>query len=315
MATPRSEAIVKARSGSSDIRPSLHKDSLENKIDHYAVLSQVINNGISDYLENPPENSQLYNARSLNDLSAALRGEVSDTIIQTLLSDTFKDHFDSLHESQMQRHAMDTSKWDDLMLNILAGTTTFVQNFSSIFSILQRHYGVEVASHPDNWRIADRLAKLEIHQLSAYTGRYLHEFRNWPEMIEHIDVSSDGSAEFKAGYPGDARIFIAAQYLSTPQDNGPAYNLDGTPVLVPAQLKDMDTSATIGCPVTFSPKIIKELWGVYTSHAHRILTEPAIGGSEASHRQTSERSQQLYRRLAQSMPSAHLEHQIRQSGH
>ena len=315
MATLRSESAAKARSGNGEIRLATDDSIIENKIDHFGVLAQIIDHGVIDYFKKLPDGSELEMATSLNQLAGTLRGDVSDTVIQTLLSDEFTTHFDNLHNSQLSRHEIGASRWDDVLLSIVAGTTTFMHTFSHIFSLIQRHYDLDTAAHPGNWRIADRLAKLELHQMSAYYTTYVENFRHWPAMIEHLAQSDEGGVKFRAGFPDNALVTVPASKLSNPDDYYSDPDLAPNQVFVTAKIKDMDKSEGIGCPVTFSPEVIRGLWSLYAHHAHRILTTPATGGSEAFHQQTVGRSQQLYRRLAQSMPSAHSEPQIHRSGH
>lgn len=284
MPTPRSESIYKAVHATTEIRPPVERNDIENKIDHYAVLSQVINEGVTRYIHEPQADSKLATATSTYDLEGILRGEVSDSILNTLTSDAFRAHFDSLHSSQTQRHMMDSSRWNDVALNILAGTTTFVHSFSHIHSMLQRHLGEAVASNPDNWRIADRIAKLEIHQFSAYYNTYLTTFQNWSAMMEHFEITETRGVQFKAGYPGDALVPLPVTEQRPILENKD-FALDGSQPLL--AIKDMDTSQAIGCPVTFTPDTVKNLWGLYVQHAHRILTTPAVASSgdiEASSR-------------------------------
>ncbi|HWT40688.1 MAG TPA: hypothetical protein VN081_05490 [Dongiaceae bacterium] len=277
MPTPRSESIYKALQGETEIRPPQTPYDVENKIDHFAVLSQVINHGVRMYIDHPPAETELATATSLDSLSGMLRGEVSDAILEALHSDTFAAHHKSLSESQNLRHTMNEGRWRDISMNILAGSTTFVSSFSYIFSMLMRHLGSDVAAHPDNWRIADRVAKLEIHQFSAYYTTYLATFQNWSAMMEHFEISSTNSVQFKNGYPANAPVpaVVAAgraRILETKD-----FMLDGSQPLV--LVKDIETSGAIGCPVTFSPEIIRDLWKLYATEAYRVVTTPPIANS------------------------------------
>ena len=53
MATAKSEAVKKYMNGEATIRMPTTDPDLENRIDHYAVLSQIIDGGIQRYLSEP----------------------------------------------------------------------------------------------------------------------------------------------------------------------------------------------------------------------------------------------------------------------
>lgn len=277
MPTPRSESIIKARKGETDIREPKSKYDNENKIDHYAVLSQVINAGIDTYLSNPDYHSPLLQAASHNELERALRSDIGDVILATLKDAAFTAHHESLVQSQSQRHQQHSGRHRDIEGSIMAGATTFTNTFTYIHKALSR-LGPEVAAHPDNWELADRIAKLNITSSYAYYSTYLATYENWPEFMNHTEVFNDGSVKFLPGYPGDAFVTEAVatnrRMLETKH-----FDVRGDEPLV--AVKDIELSEdTIGCPVTFHPGTIKKLWAVYAEQAYRIDTTPAISNAD-----------------------------------
>lgn len=274
MPTPRSEAIKNALDGSSNIRPILNDNERENRIDHYAVLSQVMQVGIDAYFDTPAAQTNTSQTHSLEELEATLRTEIHQSIIVVLESDAYAAHYQSLRTSQHQRSEAG-NRWPDVSLNISAGIGTFLAVVSEVFHILQSRLGVEAASHPGNWRIVDRIAKLNMHAFAAFQETYLRKskFENWSALIEQLEVGREGQIQFQAGYPGNAPIrtnIINKEGELKKTD----YILDGSLPL--GKLRNIaGYDSAIGCPVTFRPDTVSKLWGAYATEAYRIATTPA----------------------------------------
>lgn len=277
MPTPRSESIYKSVEGNTSIRSPFESGDLENKIDYFSVVAQVINNGVRQYLTEPPVDSGVVKTGSMRDLVDALKTEIGSAITGALTSEQFAEHFAALETSQRQRREFNPGRPKEISSAITAGTNTFVNSFTYIHDLLSRHFGEATASHPGNWRIADRIAKLEIHQFMAYHEIYLATFQNWSAAVEHLELANDDSLRFKPGYPEKAQVPLPVTESRKMLEHKDLL-MDGSNPMV--SLKDMPTDQRIGCPVTFSPDIIKELWGLYAHHAHRILTTPAVSTAD-----------------------------------
>jgi len=281
MPTPRSEALQYYRSGATSIRTPESAHDPINKQEHFAVLAQVIDVGIAHYLTDLYTPAIFAEAKSLPTLTDIFRTEINNVLVNTLESKAFKDHFMSLHESQISRHQLLPYRWNDIKDTIRAGATTFSNSFEYIFDFLKRHYGIQMAGSPENWRIADRLAKLDIDQFAAYYTTYLTEFQNWPFVIDHLRKTPEGGLRFKPGYPEEAyvteKIADPASRIIETKD----FMLDGSQPLV--QIKDVPSrDGAVGCPVTFSPQTIKSLWQLYAAHAHHLVTTPPVTSSDDS---------------------------------
>ncbi|UTX51625.1 hypothetical protein KI440_01595 [Candidatus Saccharibacteria bacterium TM7i] len=282
MTTPRSEAIMKFRSHESTIRPPQSADDIENRGDHYAVLAQVINTGVSEYLDGASGLQDTAAAETLKDVSATLSKKIQSSIFATLHSKSYAEHLANLTASQTRRVALDRAKWDTVELTIMAGTSTFINSAEGIFRMLNTTLGTEVAAHTDNWRILDKLAKLDIYRFSAYYNTYLTQPDNWTHALEHLESSRSGGIEFVAGYPNNAEVPVAVTQkdrrgILTRED---CDITNGQPTIA---LKDVNIQPAIGCPVTFEPSIVRRLWGLYAESAQRV-TVSSFDGSEASPR-------------------------------
>lgn len=279
MPTPRSESIISALEGRTDIRPIVDGEEMPNRIDHYAVLSQITNTSIENYLNDPTTKPILLDTTTIDDLKAALITDIHASTLRIIKLDEFAPHVSSLKNSQRQR-AEAGNRWPDVSLNILAGTGTFVNVTSEVFAILESRLGVDAASHPKNWRIIDRIAKLNIHAFTAFQETYLksHRFRNWSAFIDQLEVGRDGQIQFRAGYPGNASIRTNVIQKEAEWKKSDCL-VDGSLPL--GKLQDIPGyDSAIGCPVSFQPTIVEGLWNTYASHAHRIMTKPAIISSD-----------------------------------
>ncbi len=284
MPTPRSESTEKALHHHSDIREPTSRYDAENKIDHYAVLSQIITSGIDRYLSNPDYQSALQDAHSIANLDVNLRIDIKQIVLLTLKDADFAAHHQSLITSVKQRRSFDESLWPTIENNLTAGVDTFVSSTSYVFDILRSRLNPNTAANPNNWHILDKLAKLNLTAFSAYFRTYLPVHQNWSVFMSQLQESEDGSWKFSPGYPNNAPINkIAAENFVSSLSSG---NLMLHNDLEKIALKDIQLDkVTIGCPVTFESGTVKKLWETYASQAHRILTTPAIsssGGNEAS---------------------------------
>lgn len=277
MTTPRAEAIKKSGENVTIIRDYDSENPLENRIDHYAVLSQVINEGVRIFLSDEQLLSRTAQATSLPGLDAALRNSIYDATMSALKTAAFAAHAQALRESQEAR-AKDGSRDRDIGIHILSGAGTFIQTFSLLFHFLESRLGIEVASHKENWRLADRIAKLPMHAFMAYQETYLRHTRhhNWDELMAQLESGPQGGVRFRSGFPRNALVpesLTRPVTDSEPDDAG--FSLDGTVPLIPLHgVVDFETA--IGCPVTFTQNNLRGLWSVYAMEAHRIKLTPAI---------------------------------------
>ncbi len=284
MPTPRSESIEKARDENTVIREPTAEDDSENKIDHYSVLSQVINSGVDRYLSNPEYHSSIQKATSIYNLDANLGADIEQVVLATLKDEEFKAHHESLITSAEQRLFHNPNSFKTIDKNIIAGIKTFVSSTSYLFHITSTKIGPEVASNKDNWTILDKLAKLNLSAFSAYYRTYFITHENYSRFLFQTKISENGGLAFKKGYPKNAPV----NYQSTPAFKGmvnkQSYILnEGRPVTL---TKDVPLShVTVGCPITFEPEVIQKLWNIYADQAYRIFTTPAVspGDIEASH--------------------------------
>jgi len=283
MASSRGESIDKYRSRETSIRVPISENDNPNKIDHYAVLAQVIDQAVFDFCDDPGYNKSLYSAKTLIEVQERLRHDMEAVVLTALTSEQFINHHQSLSASQEQRVKIDSAKWSNIEQNIAAGSTTFANSFSYLFSILQSHLGTDTASHPDNWRLLDRIAKLNINAFSAYYTTYLSNRDNWTAFIDQIELTSNGGVQFKPGFPKEAPISVVSTSYYARILTNVDLRIDGTTPLM--QLKDVELSDdTIGCPVTFCNENLKKLWEIYASQAYRVTNEQALssGDTEAS---------------------------------
>lgn len=276
MPTPRSESINKYLHHETDIRHPIKDGELANRVDHYAVLAQVIDYGVEHYLNTVDENSFL-NVPSLPRLASELRNDLSNVITTALDSPAFEEHFNSLHGSVQARQELSGNRWNDIKLSILAGSTTFADSFTYIFDVLQSRFNPEIAAHENNWQIADRLAKLNITQSQGYYGTYLTTHKNWSKFIEQLDYSDTEGVRFKKGFPLNAYVTVTSVDRRKRMLDDNDFTLDGEIPVV--QLKDLDPNGAIGCPITFNQSNLKSLWRFYAHHAHRIVTTPLLASS------------------------------------
>jgi hypothetical protein len=281
MPTDRSEAIAKYRSHDATIR-SPEQSSEANRIDHYGVLGQVINEAVTRYLDSP-QTMDLDKTSSHHELSSELSKAINQFIRVVMTLDEFTPHAHSLDESQYLRHFHDDAKWDRIERSIEAGTNTFVNTFEYITAALSR-LGDETATHPENWRVADKIAKLNIIQFSAYYSTYLTEYQNWPAMMDHLEINTHGGVSFRPGFPNKARVNPRSLDRTKGFLTHDDFDISADSETI--ELADIALlEPTIGCPVTFNPENIKRLWEVYSHHVRRlrnIALEPSAGGSEAS---------------------------------
>lgn len=319
MATPRSHAITTFQNGRTEIHaPETAYDPL-NKAEHYGVLSQVVCKAISDYIENDYDPELYLQAPSTLRLKDVFQQQIGEATLGALSSDEFRDHFNSLHTSQTARHALnERGEWSTVEDDVMAGVTTSANSFYSIFEMLTRSHGANIAALPQNWTIADELAKLERHQFITYSNTYLASSDSWAAAADHFMNSPKGGVEFIPHFPGNATVSVDAPSLKLWHElTGLSLELEEGQTEI--HINDIPVpAAKIGCIITFDNKTMMSLWQLYAAHAHHIVTRSPIasaGDSEASRRQTAEQSQQLYRQLAQSIPSAHLERPTHQSDH
>lgn len=285
MENPRAESVIKSHRGETDIRlPRKGGDSLPNHIDHYAVLSQVINAGVTAFLHDQPTLLAVQGIRRHFDLDTAIEKSLNEAIIDTFESRQFSRHRMSLEASQSRRYELGLSYSIDVGTDIKNGVGTSINTFSNIYSILSSRINPEVAAHPDNWHLSDRIAKLSLRALTIYSATYLGRHENWSHFIEQTRIAPHGAVQFVSGYPWDAKV-------SHPFMNGEKgfrdpsiFKLDDSQPLI--RLRDTsEYNSKIGCPVTFKNKNLSGLWRVYANQSYRIDTVPpnvSLGDSEAS---------------------------------
>lgn len=283
MTTPRAESIEKYHSGEPTIRPPKGQYDGENKIDHYGVLAQIVDRGVTEFITHGYSPESFLEAQSLPDLSHLFEAAVREAVLGALESDQFVEHFAQLHASQEARHLLDSKRWWDIKFTIRAGTDTFISSFDLIFRALLDQKDPDTAARPESWKIADRLAKLPIQQFTAYRDMYLTEPHNWPMMLDHLEPSVSGAYNFKQGYPGNA---VVPKILANPEAtvlSEKDFHLGAPEDAI--TIKDIPAyDGQIGCPITFRPDTLKNLWHLYSAHAHHIVTtwpEANTDGSEA----------------------------------
>lgn len=269
MPTPRFESISKSLQGHDTIRPYF-EGADENKIDRFAVQAQIIDAGAREFLSNRVLYQFLDAVETKQKLDTGFQAALYETLVDTLYQSPFAAHHESLSDSTAD--LFKTGKaWDPSPEGIiLAGVSTFTEVFSNVYGLLERAYGASFAAHPQHWHLADKIAKLHSYQSTAYAQTYLHFSLNWTKTIDHFEPDvANGSLKFKPGFPESALIpekvaNPATKILS--QDD--ILIKPDTPMTA---LSDIPIpSIKIGCPITFYPSTLKNLWEVYSTTRERL---------------------------------------------
>lgn len=282
--TPRAEAIIKAGHGETTIRKPEVENDTENKIDHSAVLSQVINSGIDRYLSDSEYHLLLQETHSIRHLDANLKFDLRQVILATLKDASFSAHHHSLIESTQARQELQDDSWSSVDAEIKGGVDTYVDAASRIFDFFKSRFGVEEAIHENNWRLLDKLAKLNVDQFAPYRTTYLVIHQNFSHFREQVKENEDGGFRFLPGFPLNAPVTKASLVSNKGLRNSTEFILNEQNETI--LLKDIPLrKVTTGCPITFKRDTVIKLWDVYRAQAYRLATQSGIsvGGIEALH--------------------------------
>lgn len=264
MATPRSEAYLKSRDSEDTIRDPAAESVAGNKIDHYGVLSPIVNSGIEFYLSTPWRYEELESTDSFASLEATLADGITQSINAYVSSKDLEERIQKLDASQFSRYVLRLTTFEDTQRSIAAGNKTFISIFSKMFHILKR-ISTETASDPNNWKIVYKLSMLNLDHLRPYFSTYLAESQNWSGIFDHLEVSESGGVAFKPGFPGLAKIPV------NKHKNSPVELAEDESIL----LRDIEISSpTIGCPISFKPANVQALWTLYAHNAKRLSLPP-----------------------------------------
>lgn len=262
MPTPRSESIQKSAHSETFISP-LEANINAHKVDRFAVISQIIEPGVRELLATPVFYSILDTAQSKRELNLLFQNCLYESTVNSLNSSSFADHFDSLKQSQTERFQAKKAWSPEPKDTMMAGVSTFIGTFDSVFDVLERAYGTEFAAHPDHWRISDKIAKLNVLHASAYSNAFLHCSQNWTKIIDHFEPDlSNGGIKFKNGYPMAAQVPSATIDVKNRMLSKEDFVITRTTELT--TISDIEADGvTIGCPITFTNTTLKDLWSVY----------------------------------------------------
>lgn len=284
MDSPRPQSIRSSR------YPNFHFDETEagelNKIDRFAALAKVIEPAISTFLSMPETQEFVDTVQERRVLDGFMMNTIYGVLKDSISNDTFSYIHDRLNEHQQARFDAHKSWAPEYHNVLLAGASTFVNNTSNVFSLLERAYGPKTAAHPNNWRIIDKLARMNVRHQAAYSQIYLSESINWTHTISHFTPDTvRGGIQFVAGYPTLAsvpKISVDPRQRMLGREDLMVRN--ATDFINISSIKIDE--ATIGCPVTFQNQSLIKLWSLYATARERMspYTSTNAGGSEASHR-------------------------------
>lgn len=270
MTTPRAEAIKKSRSDDISIREPHINDERDNKVDHYGVLGRLIRHGTHSFLADEQAILSLQDAQNLNELGHIIQASIAEHIAQSARTPGLADALVQLGISQHQRSQIDTDRHGEIEGNLNSGLETFVELFKKLVTILDEAYGKELATHPENWRIADRIAKLHSERSSVYQTTYLHTRENRSLFLNQLEPAPGGGLQFSAHFPNTAEISVWVtrenyKFLLCTEDIVISDEQDTIRLIdVPVD------NPEIGCPITFDNATLKALWGVFSSTASLI---------------------------------------------
>lgn len=270
MTSPRGEAIKKSHSDDVFIAEPIAGDESANKIDHYGVLGRIIADGTNDFLQDSEAIESLKQSESIMELSKAMKASMVASIFRSVALPKNTEAYANLGESQRQRNAVDDMRHSRIEGNLQAGVETFTNLFSSLLNILDGEYGREVAAHPDNWRIIDRLAKLHIELFGPYVTTYLHTKENIPKLLTQLEPAPEGGLQFSAHYPRKAEVSVwTTHHNYRPILSHSDIVLDDNQDTIQLDAIELN-NPELGCPVTFEAKTVKELWRVFSETAATI---------------------------------------------
>lgn len=248
MTNPRSESVHRSRSGELGLarHPDIHGEAAY-KVDRYAHLARYIDQGVDDLLRSDEFVGYIVNARSKEGLTR----NFTHLLWRSVRSDEF--------QSVVAAHA--EHGMGDIDLLVGGGIGTFVRTTEAVYDVIKTEHGSGAAALDGNVAVIDRLAKMDLEQFNPYADFYLHSFGR-RDFLNHLDETPAGF-RFKKDYPQDAFIPEAYRYytFNTPYED--EREARSSPFM---RIGDIRKSpATVGCPVTFNPERMPELWRLYAA--------------------------------------------------
>lgn len=264
--TPRSQAAEIYRSeGVCPFEPAAPSgDTDPQKISHYGYMGRIIEESVEGFLG-------AYGARTTAGTvagSAALSGAMTCTFGEALAAQDPEVHqaeWDYLEASQAERYARHPGRWPDAHKTLEVGFANFARlTTPHLYDALKDIYdqGERVACVPENWPLLYSLASLNSRQLDVF-GNYF--FLRQPEKLRHCigarDIN-DGAKHlrFKEGFPENVRISRSFDPQGLTKPGKKSYSLGSVRADGP----------TVGCPIIFKPKLVRDLWTLYVTERQRI---------------------------------------------
>mgnify|MGYP000054639953 CR=1 FL=1 len=265
MSTPRSESIRLSKSEAL-LEPHLPRDVPNApdryKVERYAFLARISDAAIESFLADQDCLHGLSHAPSL-------------VALESLLIDSLLARFEDILEQPDYLNAIKVAHsglvHNDVQVSIRQtilhnGIKTYASVSRLVYSALEFGFGHEGASHPNNARLIDRLAKMNVDHLEEYAPLYLADtgLKTTESMqkgfLMQVEADPTGGYRFRSGFPGKAPISQNSRRIYRLSEE--EATIDNIPV----------PTDTIGCPITFSPSHARDLWSVYST-AHRAIVK------------------------------------------
>ena len=233
-------------------------DPFRNRVEHYGALGVIFDQGIDSLMNNEVLLAQLHMCSSVAQLRRHYTDALSVSMQQALIDNPTI--YDELTRSQSSRVTVNPNVWGHVEQSIDAGAQTAVNTIEATYELLSDLFGNEAAHHSSNSAIVDKMAKLNIDHMTLYRDVYVESSENQTEARNHFTYKAGESIKWAQGFPGNAPIPVA---LSKPKRIISRADLSLSQECIP--LKDISTTfpETIGCPITFTPASIRNLWTLY----------------------------------------------------
>ncbi len=268
MDNPRLDSIRKSQD--SDFTLDTPEGLLLDKEDRFAAVAKIIEPAVAMFLDSPETLHYVNTVATKRELDTFMQNSIYGMLVDTLNTDEFHQLHSRLEDNQRTQFETKASWTPDYNHLLLAGASTFSNNTSNVFSLFERAYGAEIAAHPSNWNVIDKLARLNVSHQAAYSQIYLSEDLNWTHAITHFTPDTvRGGIKFKPAYPLIAKVPVKSVDPRQRMSGEDELSVDKNSAFI--AIKDIEMSgATIGCPVTFQNQSLIRLWSLYAGARQRL---------------------------------------------
>lgn len=237
-----------------------------NKVEHYAYLGRVIDWGVEEFFAAHDRNPEpIVTTDTPAQLSAAISDGFADVFgrLGTEVPAELAEEWEYLSDSQAHRHELFVLRHPTIERAMRTGYRNFSQITTPfLYDSLTEVYGVELGGKPENWPVLYDVASLNARQLNAFGNYFL--VRNPGALEDVIEIVGEDERE-RLRFEGDFPEGVKVPGVFAPEDaNLPADQYGRV------ELADIPGGPTVGCPIIFKPKHVRDLWALYAGQRSRM---------------------------------------------